>query len=256
MLLGAFEQALLIQKCWLTYGQTAPNLPFRCFDICMRKIDFWTWTWEDSRGVRPISSYSSSSSSSGEHERNLGESGGVGPITTRRAGGPRIRSLGPRCDYARRRKWRECRKKTRRWTHTQRTLFPQSWPAGKWSCHYRQDFKDEKSWEAFFSESECLHVKFWIYSVKVGALGPSFKMCSNNRDLIWETCREKNGHLNLVSPIGELLTHVVQKLRFEGNYVTRTSNLNFWICNWDEGFKMIWILAALASSYCQLDQLD
>ena len=33
--------------------------------------------------------------------------------------------------------------------------------------------------------------------------------------------------LNLVSPIGELLTHVVQKLRFEGNYVTRTSNLNF-----------------------------
>ena len=81
MLLGAFEQALLIQKCWLTYGQTAPNLPFRCFDICMRKIDFWTWTWEDSRGVRPISSYSSSSSSSGEHERNLGESGGVGPIS-------------------------------------------------------------------------------------------------------------------------------------------------------------------------------
>ena len=31
--------------------------------------------------MRPISSYSSSSSSSGEHERNLGESGGVGPIS-------------------------------------------------------------------------------------------------------------------------------------------------------------------------------
>ena len=55
----------------------------------------------------------------------------------------------------------------------------------------------------------CLHVKFGIYSVKVGGLSRCAQITA--RDLILEIFKERIGNLNLVSPIE---VHVVQKVKF------------------------------------------